>query len=108
MEAPVDYYEKRKGEKFERVFGDFEKRMEWRRRLIDKDVQFKDWIVCKDGTMINTENNDYTISAERLSEDMWIAHMIGKKWVDMNTFLDAYFFALMRNDIKEVKIKIHS
>ena len=104
----INFYEEDKSEDHGDVFGNFEERMERRKAMADNDVQFRDWVVYKDGTMINVQNHNYTIAGDRLEEDSWIAHMKGKTWCDMNTFLDAYFFALMvRKSVTELKITIH-
>ena len=44
------------------------------------------------------------INAERLNEQDWLLHLMGKKWFDANTFLPAYMEACRRAGLREVKI----
>lgn len=64
----------------------------------------KDWEVKTDGTMISKLKPHYTISGNRLTEKDWIKHLLEKGWVDMNTFIPAYFYALKMIGKKEVLI----
>lgn len=44
------------------------------------------------------------INADRLDEQDWLLHLMGKKWFDANTFLPAYMEACRRAGLREVKI----
>jgi hypothetical protein len=63
----------------------------------------KDWIVYEDGSMLHTER-DYTIDAEDLKDKDWILHLLGKSWIDLNTFIPAYFHALSVIGTREITI----
>lgn len=63
------------------------------------------WDVGDDGTLYNKGFYDYDIEGERLTESDWILHLSGKGWVDLNTFIPAYFKALSKRGIKEITIK---
>jgi hypothetical protein len=84
----------------------FEEREERRKRLRTEDVKFDDWTVTVTGDLLN-QTNDYSIPFDRLQEDLWIPHMRKKNWINMNTFIDAYLFALSRSGVTRLEIKIH-
>lgn len=76
------------------------------RKTPDGYEQFnEDWALSPEGDM-SFHNDRYYISHDRLKEDDWILHLMGKGWFDANTFLPAYFEACRRNGIKVVKIRI--
>lgn len=84
-----------------------DKRIEERARLRKDDVLFKDWLVKVNGDMININQYDYCIDEPRLEQEDWISHIKQKGW-DMNTFLDAYWFALqVRKGVSHMKIRIY-
>lgn len=60
------------------------------------------WSITDDGSMLNL-NTGYEIEGDRLCEDDWLLHEIGRQ--DMNAFVPAYFEACKRKGIKELKIK---
>lgn len=64
-----------------------------------------DWFLTPDGDMFNAWS-DYEIESDRLDEDDWILHCIGKRWFDANTFLPAYFEACRRKGLKVVQMRI--
>lgn len=64
----------------------------------------KDWIVESDGTITSKLKPHYTINGNRLTEKDWIKHLLGKGWVDMNTFIPAYFYALKIIGKKEILV----
>lgn len=64
----------------------------------------KDWEVEPDGTIISKLHPFYAISGEQLKNKDWIKHLLEKKWVDMNTFIPAYFYALKMIGQKEILI----
>lgn len=64
-----------------------------------------DWKIAEDGTLLDQDGHDYDIEGERLTEDDWILHLSGKGWIDLNTFIPAYFEALAKRGIKELTIK---
>ena len=74
---------------------------------IDKTEEFlKDWEVERDGTMVSKVMPYYVISSDTLTEEDWIAHMLSKELVDMNTFIPAYFYALKKRGIRELRITV--
>ena len=66
----------------------------------------KDWEVERNGTMVSKVRPYYIIDNDRLTEKDWIVHMLDKGWVDMNTFIPAYFYALKIRGISELRITI--
>lgn len=68
-----------------------------------KDDFSVDWEVTANGNMIHRDYA-YLIEACRLTEKDWIKHMLTKGWIDMNTFIPAYFYALRIIGVKEVTI----
>lgn len=64
-----------------------------------------DWKIAEDGTLLDQDGHDYNIEGDRLAESDWILHLSGKGWVDLNTFIPAYFKALSKRGIKEITIK---
>ena len=64
----------------------------------------KDWEVKSDGTMTSKEKPWYIITGDRLTDKDWIKHFLGKGWVNMNTFIPAYFYALKMIGKKEILI----
>lgn len=83
-----------------------EQRMQQRIQLLEQDVQFKDWVVRIDGTLEHADPS-YTIDGSNLKEGSWISQMNEKTWIDMNTFMDAYLFALSRAGVDKLEIKIY-
>lgn len=53
---------------------------------------------------ITHRQSGYLIQGDRLVEKDWILHMSEKRWVDLNTFIPAYFEALRRLGCKEVTV----
>lgn len=66
----------------------------------------KDWTISTEGELHHGKMN-YTIEASRLNEKNWILHMMEKSWVNLNTFMPAYFEACRRAGIQELPILIH-
>lgn len=64
-----------------------------------------DWFLTPDGDMFNAWS-DYEIENDRLDEDDWILHCMGKRWFDANTFIPAYFEACRRKGLKVVQLRI--
>lgn len=67
----------------------------------------KDWIVDEDGTMTSKQKPWYIIEGSRLTQKDWIKHLLEKGWVDMNTFIPAYFYALKIIGKKEISITVN-
>jgi hypothetical protein len=83
---------------------DFQEKLE---SLNNDDVLFDDWLVKLNGDMVNIKHHDYTINESRLQEKEWISHIKQKDW-NMNSFIDAYWFALKtRKGISKIDIKIY-
>lgn len=78
---------------------DIQEKIDWRR----------DWIVVEEGKdkglMISRVKTHYHIDERSLKRKQWIIHMFGKQWVNMNTFIPAYFYALELIGVNEVFIK---
>lgn len=75
---------------------------------LNEEVVFEDWVVCENGDMINAKNHNYKIPGDRLHESKWISHMNEKSWIDMNTFIDAYFYALRKyRMLEELTVKVY-
>lgn len=70
----------------------------------ESDKLSKDWEVKQDGSLRHLGHPMYSIDVSRLTEKDWIIHMAKKGWVDMNTFIPAYFHALYMNGVKELTI----
>lgn len=68
-------------------------------------IIFGDWVVDIEGNL-DCPKACYFIEKDRLTEDDWISHLMGKVWLDFNTFLPAYWEALMINKIKDLTINI--
>lgn len=66
----------------------------------------KDWEVERNGTMVSKVRPYYIISSDMLTEQDWIVHMLAKEWVDMNTFIPAYFYALKIRGISKQIITV--
>ena len=81
------------------------KRMKVENGLPHEDVQpVPDWTVEGDGTLVNKEKG-YAIGPDQLLEQKdWILHMMGKPWVNLNSFIPAYLLALKRLGIKNAEI----
>jgi hypothetical protein len=62
-----------------------------------------EWVVYSDGSMLHTER-DYAIDAEDLKDKDWILHLLTKGWIDLNTFIPAYFHALSLIGTHEITI----
>jgi hypothetical protein len=67
--------------------------------------KFKDWKVLKNGDM--SHSSGYDIEGDRLKDNDWILHLSSKNWIDMNTFISAYFKACENKNLQEVKIKTY-
>ena len=66
-----------------------------------------DWTIEDDGSLVNKEHS-YVISADQILEQKdWILHMMWKPWVNLNSFIPAYFLALERLGIKNAEIVTH-
>ena len=65
-----------------------------------------DWEITEDGDLREI-HGDYTIAHDRLTENDWILHLDGRRGVDLNTFIPAYFEACRRAGIRELKIITH-
>lgn len=65
----------------------------------------RDWFLSPHGDMYST--TDYIVPGQRLQEEDWLLHLMGKEWFDANTFLPAYFEACRRANIKRVTILTH-
>lgn len=63
-----------------------------------------DWLLTESGDMWHV--TDYFIEHERLDEDDWFIHLMGKTWFDANTFMPAYIEACRRNNIKEITFRM--
>jgi hypothetical protein len=68
--------------------------------------KFGKWEVSKNGDL-DFNNGRYFISADRLNNDNWIAHLFEKAWIDWNEFIPAYFQACKNAGIQKLQIKIH-
>lgn len=64
----------------------------------------EDWFLSPEGDMLNA--SEYYIPSDRLGEDDWILHCMGRNWFDANTYLPAFFEACRRAKIKVVKMRI--
>lgn len=53
-----------------------------------------EWKIDTDGAMRSLVLKGYIIRNYEITDGNWIHHMMGKRWVDMNTFIPAYFHAL--------------
>ena len=66
------------------------------------------WEIQDDGTMVfkgpASPVFSYYIEGSRLTEKTWIPHMMRKKWVDLNTFIPAYFAALAKRGVYECSV----
>lgn len=63
----------------------------------------KDWEISPKGDLYHPKR-DYPIEAERLNEKNWIIHMMGKGWIDLNSFIPAYFEACRRAGFDTIEI----
>jgi len=65
------------------------------------------WEIEDDGTLTDVRRGRYQYEIEpgRLTEGDWITHLAKKGWVDLNSFIPAYFEALAKQGIKEITIK---
>lgn len=63
----------------------------------------QDWQITPEGDLYHKEM-DYLIEKERLTEMNWIKHMAGKTWVNMNSFIPAYFKTLEEAGYKNLPI----
>ncbi len=63
----------------------------------------KDWNISPDGELFHNTTR-YQISAQELDKKDWILHMMGKRWVNFNTFIPAYFEACRRAGIDTIKM----
>ena len=63
----------------------------------------KDWTFSKTGDLTSTKTG-YCVTCDRLTEPDWILHMSEKTWVDMNTFVPAFFRALEVSGHRSVRI----
>lgn len=72
---------------------------------IKRAVSFGKWAVSINGDM--EYDSYYSITAFRLKEDNWIAHLFEKNWIDFNEFIPAYFQACKNAGIQYVKIMIY-
>jgi hypothetical protein len=68
-------------------------------------IKFGNWILKLEGDLIN-EVDLYTITSSELDQPHWISHMKSKKWIDMRTFMDAYWFALSRKGISKLTVDV--
>jgi hypothetical protein len=71
-----------------------------------KSMTFGKWHVALDGDL-EYDNGRYYISADRLTENNWIAHLFEKAWIDWNDFIPAYFQALKNIGVQKTEILIH-
>ena len=62
-----------------------------------------DWTVTEEGDLVN-KNRSYIITREQLTEKDWILHMIGKGWINLNSFIPAYLDALRKAGHDSVEI----
>lgn len=65
----------------------------------------QDWIVTQAGDILCIPHS-YGIYDYALEKDDWIIHMAEKRWVNLNTFLPAYFEACRRKGLKVVQMRI--
>ena len=63
----------------------------------------KDWTISPEGDL-HHEKMNYDIFSNQLKEKNWILHMMEKGWVDLNSFIPAYFEACRRCGIKQLDI----
>lgn len=81
---------------------------QWRAQPIDGCKPFEhfneDWAVNEDGDLRGW--GYYLISCDRLLEEDWLIHLIGKKQFDANTFIPAYIEACFRAGIQKVTMKM--
>lgn len=64
-----------------------------------------DWTVEEDGTLIN-KRMGYEIGPDQLrDQNDWILHLMEKPWVNLNSFIPAYFLALRRLGIKDAIVR---
>ena len=66
----------------------------------------KDWTISPEGDLHHDKMN-YDIFSNQLKEKNWILHMMGKGWVDLNSFIPAYFEACQRCGIKQLDIIVN-
>lgn len=66
----------------------------------------KDWNISPDGDLLHNKTK-YQISAQQLGEKDWILHMMGKRWVNLNTLIPAYLEACRRAGVDELQIITH-
>lgn len=69
-------------------------------------IIFGDWVVDKEGNL-DCPKASYFIDSNRLKEKDWISHIMSKGWVDLNTFIPAYWTALMHKKIEKITIEIY-
>lgn len=63
-----------------------------------------DWTIEEDGALVN-KRMGYEISPDQLrDQDDWILHLMEKPWVNLNSFIPAYFLALRRLGIKDAVV----
>jgi hypothetical protein len=98
----VDYYEHLKGGEGKTYTEAFERD----EHLASSIIKFGNWMLTLEGDLIN-EVDLYTISSAQLDQPDWISQMRSKSWIDMKTFMDAYFHALARKGTKKLTIDIY-
>ena len=67
-------------------------------------MQVGSWTIEKDGTMTH-DSPYYYIEGPRLGTENWITHMAGKRWVDLRTFVRAYFTACQVRGLRTVTLR---
>ena len=72
-----------------------------REQLAAQKGDFGQWVVTSDS--LETNDGRYVIEFNRLKEN-WITHLLNKSWCDMNSFLKAYRFALLKNNLPITKV----
>lgn len=67
------------------------------------DTFSEDWTICNK-ELVSKKQEGFSIPFSELAEKDWIKHLLTKDWIDMNTFLPAYFYALRLCGKKEISI----
>ena len=69
-------------------------------------AKFGSWVVTTNGDLTHS-NPQYYIEGSRIDEDDWILQVMAKSWIDLNTFIPAFFQATKNVGLNKISQKIH-
>ena len=56
---------------------------------------------------LSCQSRDYVISSNELTGTNWTQHLLGKKWINFNDFIPAYYQALVNANVKKITLDIY-